>query len=376
MSEQATNEVDWEAVEQGPYPRPDLFDKPFPRRFQYTKPVIDAHTHYYAPEFVDLVVAEADQNYGKVTGPDADGCYTLHAIGRGHGAGYYPYEGSKFSPFLSHIERQIAGMEDRGTDLHAIQMTHPKVYWAPPDFALRLCQAQNDGLSRLHQEHPDRFLGSIILPMQDVRLALKELERASQLPGLRGINVAHHINGLNASDRSFWDVWKACEELDQPLIMHNNDPLAPDRLYQGGIDLMNGLGNPFEATLSAVSMIVSGMLDAHPNLDVYLPHAGGALPWLIWRIDYQQAVGGWFTDIDTASTYLRRFYYDLILHSPKMSRIMFDIVGVDRIVSGTDWPQRMATWRPSEYVEQIPGITFEEAEAIMCDNPAKLLRLA
>lgn len=359
------------------YPRPDLSEKPRPRRFDYRKPIIDAHTHYFAREFVDLAVREGGDNHAEVTGPDAEGCYTLRAIGRGHGAGYYPYRGSRFSPELTDLNAQVAGMDERGVDLHSIGMTHPKVYWAPPDFALRLSRAQNDGLSAVHQLYPDRFVGQIMLPLQDVNRSLAELERAAGLPGLRGINLGHHVNGLNVSDRSFWPLWRRCEELDQPLMLHNIDPLAPDRLYQGGLDLMNTLGNPFEATLVAVSMILGGMLDEFPDLDVYLPHAGGALPWLVPRLDYDQFQhhSGQLA-LDRPSDYLRRFHYDLILHDPQRMRVLIDMVGADRVVSGTDWPQSMAVWRPVEYVEAIPGITQAEAELILCDNPARLLRLS
>ncbi|TDC52785.1 hypothetical protein E1212_08000 [Jiangella ureilytica] len=358
------------------YPRPDLLKTGVPQKFEYSQPIIDAHTHWYSGEFVELVVTEGGQNNAKISGPDESGTYTMQAIGRGHGAGYYPYRGSRFMERLIKIEWQLERMEDRGVDLHSIGMTHPKIYWAPPEFALRLARAQNDGLSELHQQYPDRFMGQIILPLQDVNLSLQELERAAALPGLRGINLGHHVNGLNASDKSFWPLWARCEELDQPLMMHNIDPLGPDRLYQGGVDLVNSLGNPFEATLAAVSMIVSGMLDEFPGLDVYLPHAGGALPWIVGRIDYQ-IWRGFFSGLalERASQYLGRFYYDLILHDPILTRTMIELVGVDRIVSGTDWPQGMSVWRPVEYVETIPDITQDEAEAILCRNPAKLLRL-
>jgi aminocarboxymuconate-semialdehyde decarboxylase len=55
--------------------------------------------------------------------------------------------------------------------------------------------------------------------------------------------------------------------------------------------------------------------------------------------------------------------------------MLIDLVGADRIVSGTDYPQGMGVMHPAEYVEAIPGITQKEAELILCDNPARLLRL-
>jgi aminocarboxymuconate-semialdehyde decarboxylase len=76
-----------------------------------------------------------------------------------------------------------------------------------------------------------------------------------------------------------------------------------------------------------------------------------------------------------ASDYRRRFHYDLILHEPKIQRMLIDLVGVDRVVCGTDFPQAMAIMKPVDYVEMIPGITQREAEIILCENPARLLRL-
>ena len=366
-----------QAAAQQPYPRPDLQERALPRRFTYSQPVIDAHTHFYAKEFVDLAVKEGEANGAEITGPNENGGYRLRAWG----AGYYPYNGSTFDPTnpKMDLEAAIKGMDERGVDIHVMQMTHPKVYWAPPEFGLRLSEAQNNGLSAAHLKYPDRIFGSIMLPLQDPKLALQELERAVKLPGMHGINLAEHIKGTNLGDKRFWPVWERCEALGQPLVLHNLDPLATDRLHQGGVNMMNSLGNPFEATVAPFSLIFSGALDEFPNLDVFLPHAGGAFPWLVWRSDYTMARSGGFGGSSLgqprASDYLRRFHYDLILHSPKYMRILVDMVGADRVTCGTDWPQGMAVWRPVEYVESIPGITQREAQQILCENPARLLRL-
>jgi aminocarboxymuconate-semialdehyde decarboxylase len=227
-------------TQEPPYPRPDLQQRALPRRFKYSKPVIDAHTHYYAREFVDLVVKEGAANGAEIIGPDKEGAYRIRARGGGHGAGYYPYEGSTFSKSLSDIEHQLKGMEERDVDMHAIGMTHPKVYWAPPQFALRLSQAQNNGVSAIHVKYPTKFVGQIMLPLQDLHLSLQELERASKLPGMRGINMAQHVNGLNISDKSFWPLWARCAELGHPLVLHNLDhdeqprqPVRSDRCVDG-----------------------------------------------------------------------------------------------------------------------------------------------
>lgn len=354
-----------------PFPRPDIDTRVLPARFKYTQPVIDVHTHFYATEFVDLVVKEGGANGGTITGPNSDGEYTLA------GGGYYPFQGgSTFSREMMDLEYMLEMQQWRGrVDKHVLQMTHPMAYWAPPEFELRLSQAQSAGCVRAHNKYPKNFLGTIMLPMRDPKMAVQELERAAKLPGMHGINMAEHIRGTNVGDKSFWPVWERCEALGLPIIFSNLDPIGGDRLVQGGISMINSLGNPFEATVAGMSMILSGALDEFPNLQMMLPHAGGALPWLVWRTDFSMARGA-FKHVKQrkASDYLRRFHYDLILSSPKLMRTLIDLVGADRIVCGTDWPRSWVK-RPVEYVESIPGITQREAQMILCENPARLLGL-
>jgi predicted TIM-barrel fold metal-dependent hydrolase len=73
--------------------------------------------------------------------------------------------------------------------------------------------------------------------------------------------------------------------------------------------------------------------------------------------------------------YLRRFHYDLDMHDPKLTRMLIDLAGADRVVCGTDFPQGMVIKKPVEYLEAIPNITEEECQLILCENPARLLRL-
>jgi aminocarboxymuconate-semialdehyde decarboxylase len=126
-------------------------------------------------------------------------------------------------------------------------------------------------------------------------------------------------------------------------------------------------------------------MDEFPKLDVFFPHAGGFFPFVTPRIDWAMGTAeysprgrnGSFQNVKLlrASDYRRRFHYDLILHDPKLSRMLIDLVGADRVVCGTDFPQTMAIMKPIEYVEAIPNITEKERRLILCENPARLLRL-
>jgi len=76
-----------------------------------------------------------------------------------------------------------------------------------------------------------------------------------------------------------------------------------------------------------------------------------------------------------ASAYLRRFHYDIITHSTTILKSLIDMVGIDRIVMGTDFPQGMAVKKPVDFVEAIPGLHRREREMILSDNPARLLKI-
>lgn len=107
--------------------------------------------------------------------------------------------------------------------------------------------------------------------------------------------------------------------------------------------MINTLGNPQQAGYAAVSLMCGGVLGAFPDLEVFLPHAGGTFPWLVGRLALAQAFSSELKLAKRpAEEYLRRFHDDLITHHPKIMRDLIDLAGVDRIVCGTDFPQGMS----------------------------------
>ncbi|HKA44346.1 MAG TPA: amidohydrolase family protein [Burkholderiales bacterium] len=329
--------------------------------------VIDAHAHWYPQEFVTLMQKEGPANGAKM-GTDKAGNPVVLSVPGGT-------QTSSMRRNMTDLDLLIKEMDEREVDMYALSMTNPMVYWASPVFALKLSQATNDAGSAAHLKHPQRFVSTIMLPMHAPDLAVQELERAAKLPGLRGINMAMHVNGKNIHEKQFWPVYERAEAYGLPLFLHN--------LYQTGAERMNEyfminvLGNPYESGYAAASLIYGGVLDAFPKLEVYLPHSGGTFPWLIGRFDYGIGVSPALKHMkQPASAYLRRFWYDTLTHHPGLMKNVIDLVGVDRIAMGTDFPQGMALNKPVDFVEQIPGLTRREREMILSENPARLLKLS
>jgi aminocarboxymuconate-semialdehyde decarboxylase len=129
--------------------------------------VIDAHTHWYPPEWVELVQKEGEAA-GARLGRNDRGGITFNAAGIG----------AVFSPNYIDLDSRIKSMDETGIDAQVLSLMAPMVYWAPPAFGLKLAQTYNDACSAAHRKHPGRFVGLAMLPMQEPELALKELERA------------------------------------------------------------------------------------------------------------------------------------------------------------------------------------------------------
>jgi aminocarboxymuconate-semialdehyde decarboxylase len=332
----------------------------------YETRIIDAHAHWYPREFVTLMEQEGPANGARI-GKDASGNSVVQSVPGST-------QSSVMRRNMIEVELLLKEMDERRVDMYALSMTNPMVYWAPPEFALKLSQAVNDACAAVHQKYPRRFVGTIMLPMQDPALAVKELDRAVKLPGMRAVNIGEHVNTKNLHEKTFWPVYERCEAYGLPLFTHNLYPYGADRLKD--FFMLNVLGNPYEDGVAAMSLMFGGVLDAFPRLEVYLPHGGGTFPWLVGRADYAIQMSPALKHMkQPASAYLRRFHYDIIVLNPKIMRMLIDLVGVDRIVMGTDFPQLMAVKQPVDFVESVPGLSRAARELILGRNAERLLKL-
>lgn len=328
-------------------------------------PVIDTHAHWYPRDFIAILDREASRNGA-----------TMNRNARNNPVFSLPGVSQKSTMMPDMIDPQIMlrNMNRRRVDVMAVSLTNPMVYWAPPAFGLEISKVWNNACAELHTAFPDRFVGTMMLPMQAPKLALRELERAARLPGMRALYLAEAINGRNLHEKDFWPIYARCESLGLPIFLHSLYPCGQERM--GEFFLRNLLGNPYEAGIAASCLVMGGVMDAFPKLKVMLPHAGGTFPWLIGRIDYGIKVRAELGHMKrAASKYLRRFHYDTITHHPRILGYLADLVGADRIVLGSDYNQDMCDKRPVHFVDKVPGLTRRERQMILSDNARKLLRL-
>ena len=326
-------------------------------------PVIDVNAHWFPAEWVNLLAIEGAANGAKI-GRNDNGLITVTVPGMTQ----------VFWPEYTELDTRLKAMDASGVDTQALSLTVPMVYWAPPAFGLRLSQAYNDALIKAYQQYPRRFVGLASLPMQAPDLALKELTRIANLPGIHGVYMATHVNGMNLDEQRFFPVYAKCEDLGWPIFLDPINPVGAERMRR--FYLGNFLGSPYDTGIAAASLVFGGVMDIFPRLEVVLPHAGGAFPALIGRMDHGTTVRPETKHMTKPpSSYLRRFHYDTISHNGPILLNLVRQVGADRVVLGSDHRSDMGYKLPVDVVERLTELSLRERELILGGNAARLLKI-
>jgi aminocarboxymuconate-semialdehyde decarboxylase len=186
--------------------------------------------------------------------------------------------------------------------------------------------------------------------------------------------MAPTIGERELSDPLFHPVYERIQALSLPIFLHPVKGFGAERLTR--YYFHNAIGYPLETAVAAAELIFGGVLDAFPTLQICLPHAGGALPLLIGRLDHAHAVRPEARDLPRAPhEYLTRFWYDTITHSAGLMKFVIDLVGLERIVLGSDYCFNMGYAQPVEELEALGFLTEADRRRIAVDNARTLLRI-
>jgi aminocarboxymuconate-semialdehyde decarboxylase len=325
---------------------------------------IDVHAHWYPQRFLDLLA-----RYGPAHGlewREIDGKGPQFRVGH--------VVTGPTGPRYVDLDARLEAMNEQGVAVHALSLSQPMVYWAGRELGERLAATFNEELARAHELARERLVGLATLPMHEPDLALRELERAAQLPGVRGVYLATRILEKELSDESFFPVYERIEALALPLFLHPVNVIDPHRLQR--FYLTNLLGNPFEGAIAAAHLIFGGVLDRFPLLQIVLPHAGGAFPWLVGRLNR-----GWEKREELRAAcqspmqYLRRFHYDTIGYCDHVVEYVVRVVGADRVVMGSDYCFPIAYEQPVEIVTGNNTLSEEQKLLILESNARRLLKI-
>ena len=328
-------------------------------RTERVAPIIDFHAHVIAPEVYKQTIG--------------------HSVATGFGARPMdlPERGSPlWKLFGGMIDPaiQISDMDRKGIDISVISTSTvvQSTWWAEGRVAAELDRRANQRIAEWVFSYPDRFIGSFTLPMQDMDIALKELEYAVSHLGLRIANVSSNTRGVYLGDPQFRAFWEAVHDKNLTVLIHPHG--VTDRHFQK-FALWNGVGQPIEETLAMASLIYEGIFEDFPGVRVVIVHGGGYLPHYTGRLDRNVSAHPLSANNlkRLPGEYLSCFYYDSCVYGPTVLEALIRRVGAERIVFGTDYP--FGEEDPVANVGKCPGISPAQLSMVLSQTPGSILEL-
>lgn len=270
------------------------------------------------------------------------------------------------------VEAKLAVMDSSGITQTALSINDPGPEWFGTEGA-SAARAMNDFIAEIVREHPTRFVGLCVLPVQEMPAALTELSRAVNELGMRGILLYTNLAGHYPDERQFRPLFVRAVELNLPILLHPAKPLMTEFVKE--YEMTSTLGNMFEDTTALTRIIMAGMLDEFPSLKLVCPHLGGTLPYIIGRLDHQIQVlrRGPRHLKRTPIEYLRQVWLDAVSPLPLAMKFVYDLLGPERLLFASDHP-----WvEPSLILEALRSLKLPAADEqnILGGNARRLFGL-
>ena len=235
-------------------------------------PVIDVHTHMFTHKWLQLL-QEKSGIYNVQVRPDGQ-----REVFRGNTPVVIPQKG--------HFDwdLRIEHMNQAKVDVSVVSLTCPNVYWGGEEVSVMVAREANDNVADAQTQHPDRIRWFASLPWEYPQRAVEELERACAR-GAVGVMVLANIAGKALTDAQFNSIWKEIDRRALPVLVHPSAPPGTAQLGLHEFQLTAPIGFTFDTSLAVARCIYDGFFDRYPNLRLIASHGGGALPYLVGRLD-------------------------------------------------------------------------------------------
>jgi predicted TIM-barrel fold metal-dependent hydrolase len=320
---------------------------------------ITLEEHYASPSFIEGPGKGLREHAKNFTGPRANLLEQLVDVG----------------------DRRIGDMDKASIDMQILSLTSPGVEQLEGDEAVKIARSSNDFLADAVKKNPTRFAAFATLPTIIPDKASAELERTIREYGFKGAVINGHIQGRYLDDKFFWPIFKKAEMLDVPIYLHpTQPPQAVLDTYYGGFNQTvsymfanAGWGWHIETAVHVLRMILGGVFDEYPKLQIVIGHLGEALPFMINRVDNM-------TPEMTGLKYPVSYYLKNNIHytfsgfnfTPTFVDLLSQ-VGVDRIMFSADYPYAQMS-EARAFLDKLP-ISQEDREKIAHGNAERLFKL-
>jgi aminocarboxymuconate-semialdehyde decarboxylase len=248
-------------------------------------------------------------------------------------------------------------------------------YWANPADAGETSRFFNDHIAETVNKQPDRFIGLGTIPLQDIDLAIKEMERCVHELKMPGLEIGSNVNGENLSDKNFFPFYKAAEELGCALFIHPWEMMGEAQMKQYWLPWLVGM--PAETSRAICSIIFGGILEEFSQLRIAFAHGGGSFPFTLGRIEHGFKVRPDLVAVDNAVNprkYIGKFWVDSLVHDKKSMEFLIATIGEDNICLGSDYPFPLGEPHPGKLIEKL-DLKKKTEKKLLSKNAENWLRI-
>lgn len=321
----------------------------------------DLHTHFYTEAFF-RTIRDLPSEFSFGTSSTGQTIIT--------------YRGARFfgvTPAMTDVSKRIEDMDRVGIDVEVVSLSTPNVFFTDAVHQPALARMMNDAYAELITRHPKRFKGFASIPMDHPEAALNELHRAIDTLKLNGVVLLSNIGGKPLTSPEYRPFFEEANRMKLCIFVHPMLPAQADASREYVLGPI--IGFPFDTSLAVARMCYDGMFEELPEIRWIIGHLGGAIPYLMERMD-----NGFrdFADcrvkIDKLpSVYLKRLYYDTVSFSPYTLRMVRDMVGAEHMVLGSDYPHLLGSIDRAVSSIEALDVSEEEKKSIFSGTALSVL---
>jgi aminocarboxymuconate-semialdehyde decarboxylase len=232
----------------------------------------------------------------------------------------------------------------------------------------------NDDMAAARTAYPGRIEWFASLPWQYPELALSEIDRAVAV-GARGVMVLANIDGKPLTDAAFESIWRAIDAKSLPVLVHPTAPPGVAAMDMQRFQLTASIGFTFDTSLAVSRMIYDGFFDRYPRLKIVASHGGGALPYLISRMDQCfDNIPACREKINVRPTeYLQKIYADAVVFAPGVLNLCVETFGASNVLYGSDYPHTIGDMPGC--LKRVNGLADTVRDKVRGDNARRVFGL-
>ncbi len=303
---------------------------------------LDLHTHFYTDKYFQTI-RDLPSEFSFAESSTGQTIIT--------------YRGARFfgvTPAMTDVSKRIEEMDRVGIDIEVVSLSTPNVFFTTAEHQPAVAKMINDSYAELIASRPTRFKGFASIPMDAPDAALAELHRAINDLKLNGVVLLSNIGGKPLTSLEYREFFAEANRMKLCIFLHPMLPANADSFKEYVLGPI--IGFPFDTSLAVARMCYDGMFEDFPDIRWIIGHLGGAIPYLMERMDngFRDFADCRVKIAKLPSVYLKRLYYDTVSFSPHTLKMVREMVGTDHMVMGSDFPHLLGSIdRAVSSIEQL-----------------------